>query len=334
METQTKETWAALYKAAVAFHDTAPWQWMQDVDVFAVENPVDGEVGYCNVMGGGGEEFGLYTFLGAEGFAGYRRLMDGEVEPETFDARAVIRALTASFEDRQLLKKQDLAVVRSLGLRFRGRKEWPFFRSQSPGYVPWFLNEDEARFLTTALEQAVGVCLRVRDEGLDLLRGDEIGLILTRYYHDGGWLDEWRKPRRPERPTRSTGLTDELRARCLRLEPAKGDNSWELGCFLVPAAVQSGSERSYYPTCIMAVDGELGLIIGFQLLGPLPSVSEQQEAVVGILEQAREIPLEVRVATDEFAEIVEVITGVVGATLSVGPLPMLEEAREGFEGFL
>ena len=334
METPTKETWAALYKAAVAFRDTAPWRWMQDVGVFAVENPVDGEVGYCNVIGGGGMEFGLAVFVGAEGFAGYRRLMDEEVDPETFDASSMMQALSATFASRDDLERQDRAVIRTLGLRFRGRKAWPLFRSHSPGYMPWFLNEDEARFLTTALEQAVGVCLRVRDEGLDLLRGDAMGLILTRYYHNGGWLDEWRKPRRPERPTRSTELADELRMRCLRLEPAKGDNSWELGCFLVPAAIQSESERPHYPTCIMAVDRELGLIIGFQLLGPLPSVSEQQEAVVGILEQAREIPLEVRVATDEFAEIVEVITGVVGATLSVGPLPMLEEAREGFEGFL
>ena len=183
METPTNDTWAALYEAAVAFRDTTPWHWMEVVEVFAVENPIDGEVGYCNVIGGGGEEFGLCMFLGAEGFAGYLSLMDGEVDPETFEASTMIRALTASFEDRRVLEKQDLAVIRSLGLRFRGRNTWPYFRSQSPGYVPWFLSEDEALFLTTALQQAAEMCLRVRDEGLDLLRGDADGLILTRYYH-------------------------------------------------------------------------------------------------------------------------------------------------------
>jgi len=332
MEAPIDETWAVLYEAAIAFRDTAPWHWMVDVDVFAVENPVDGEVGYCNVIGGGGEEFGLYVFLGAEGFAGYRRIMAGEVEPESFEARSTMRALAASFEDRQLLKKQDLALIRSLGLRFRGRKAWPYFRSQSPGYIPWFLSEDEALFLTTALHQAVEMCLRVRDEGLDLLRGDAVGLILTRYYHDGGWLEEWRKPRSPEPPSSSPQLSNELRMRCMSLDHTKLEISWELDSFLLPMVIQGESERPHHPTCIMAVDREHGLIIDFKLLGPRPSVVEQQEAVVDFLEHTGVTPQEIWVATEEFANVVGAITGIIGATLSVGPLPMSQEAREDLLG--
>ena len=38
--------WQALYQAAAAFRDLAPWAWMTDRDLFAVEDPATGEVGY------------------------------------------------------------------------------------------------------------------------------------------------------------------------------------------------------------------------------------------------------------------------------------------------
>lgn len=38
----TGEEWADLYQAAIGFKRVAPWQWMTDEDLFAVENPSDG----------------------------------------------------------------------------------------------------------------------------------------------------------------------------------------------------------------------------------------------------------------------------------------------------
>jgi hypothetical protein len=32
----TNEQWAALYEAAAAFKQTAPWEWMADRDIFGV----------------------------------------------------------------------------------------------------------------------------------------------------------------------------------------------------------------------------------------------------------------------------------------------------------
>lgn len=45
------EQWHALYAAAIDLQKLAPWQWMNGDDLFAVENPTTGEVGYANVMG-------------------------------------------------------------------------------------------------------------------------------------------------------------------------------------------------------------------------------------------------------------------------------------------
>ena len=65
--------------------------------------------------------------------------------------------LTVSFEDRKFLRKPDFQVIKELELKFRGRNSWPLFRSYQPGYLPWYLTKDEARYLTLALQQAICV---------------------------------------------------------------------------------------------------------------------------------------------------------------------------------
>jgi len=74
MPEPTPPEWQALYAAAAAFYDRAPWRWLTDTDLFAVAHPSFAETGYCVVLGGGAQEFGLAVFLGAASFAAYRRL--------------------------------------------------------------------------------------------------------------------------------------------------------------------------------------------------------------------------------------------------------------------
>ena len=60
--------WAALYQAANKFHNISPWTWMSNEDLFAIENPQNGEMGYCSILGAGKQEFGLGAFLGDKGY--------------------------------------------------------------------------------------------------------------------------------------------------------------------------------------------------------------------------------------------------------------------------
>ena len=38
-----KSDWATLYQAAITFKEATPWDWMDNEELFAVENPDDGE---------------------------------------------------------------------------------------------------------------------------------------------------------------------------------------------------------------------------------------------------------------------------------------------------
>ncbi len=323
----TKGDWLALHQAAIAYKQLAPWRWMADIELFAVENPADRQVGYCSPLGSGGEEFGLVVFLGAEGFDWCRRLMLGEIEGENFEGWAAVPVLSTAFVNRLDLEERDRDVIRSLDLSFRGRNAWPVFRSHRPGYFPWYVEREEAQFLTAILQQAVEVAARVREGGLDVSRGARAGLVLTRYYYEGHWLEEWRKPLALKPEAGTPELPDEAVLQRLRKVAGKPRGSWELDFFLLPTPVRSGSQRPFYPSFMLAVERKQGLIAGSGVLGPCPSIADKQGALLQVLEAAGQLPREIRVARDEVRRIVEPLARAVGASVRVARLPVLEEAR-------
>ena len=162
--TVSKKVWKELYGAARVFKEAECWDWISEDDMFGVLNPENGEIGYCCVLGGLGEVFGLVVFLGSKGFKQYKALQSGEFGREDDPAPYDQNCLQASFVDRKELSKPDLDVIKGLGLKFRGRNSWPQFRSFRPGYFPWYLTESEAKYLALTLGQATEVVLRFRDD--------------------------------------------------------------------------------------------------------------------------------------------------------------------------
>ena len=164
----TQEEWAALFDAAIAFKELQCWEWMYDRDMFGVQSPETGEIGYCCVMGQLGEVLGLNVYLGPKGFESYRQLQELAHQGASGDAlgpHALLntqRCVMASFEDRAELHEQDLRLIKSLGLKFRGKKEWPMFQSYRPGYLPWFLTRSEGRFLRHMNGLLQGHCEKTR----------------------------------------------------------------------------------------------------------------------------------------------------------------------------
>ena len=101
------QEWRDLYNATIEFKKIKCWNWMWDTDIFGVQDPVTGEIGYCCVMGGAGEHFALAVYLGSEGLEGYLKLQSGEFYPSPEDMLNLQKLLMASFEDRKYLQKED-----------------------------------------------------------------------------------------------------------------------------------------------------------------------------------------------------------------------------------
>lgn len=269
MTKPTVEAWRSLYKAAEKFKALAPWTWMCDSDIFGVEDPVAREIGYCCVMGRNKEHYGMAVYLGTQGLENLCQVQAGlgQRDPET--AFYLMKALTVSFEDRRSATREDLQVVKALGLKFRGNHAWPMFRSYEPGYRPWYLTAEQAAYLTLCLQHASDIAVRFRQDP-KLLRPHEGGHFFVRCFEYGGSNNRWVDERRAPSPlTRVIKMTKQIpRDQLARIKqfPCSEGSIWEIDLFPLLAQVKEAGERPYVPICILFVDQASNFVFHFHAM--------------------------------------------------------------------
>lgn len=265
----TLAEWKELYKAAIEFKEIESWKWMDDSQVFGVQNPKTGEIGYCCVVGSLGQMYGLIMYLGTKGLMSYCDIQNGKIAPEDPDSLHMERSLMASFEDRQVLQTPDRQIIKKLGLKFRGRNAWPFFRSYEPGYFPWYLNKEEAQFLTIALQQAKVICLRCRQDP-ELLTPPRDNLFFVRTPKQNGtkitWEDKWLRPEPIEVARTVLDVRDDKWLDEIKKVAPQRHLILEIDIFYSPAPVQEKrGERPYFPYVFLCVDHASELIVHCEL---------------------------------------------------------------------
>ncbi|HVG22346.1 MAG TPA: hypothetical protein VNI02_25130 [Blastocatellia bacterium] len=324
------QEWKSLYEAAIEFQKIQCWNWMYDSDIFGVQNPETGEIGYCCVMGNLGQMFALAVYLGTDGLDGYLMIQSGELATGDADTLYVQRCLMASFEDRGELNKTDLKSIKDAGLKFRGRKSWPLIRSYRPGYFPWYLTGDEARFLTVAFEQAVDVALRFKEDR-HLLDHVEPNLYLVRVPEKHGgqliWRDERLEPAPVEEEAVPVKAVDEIRLHQIKQAGRVHPGTWEVDFFYAPMPVAKEG-RPYFPPMMVCVDHNSSLILNFHLATPPQHLSEFQDKILETFERTKALPQRVLVQKKVLFDLLQPITGVLGVKLSlVESLDATEDVR-------
>jgi hypothetical protein len=266
----------ALYRTADRIKELAAWQWMNESELFGVRNPETGEIGFVSVMGMAGEHFAVSVYLGAEGLEGFENLT-AQLLPDDPMSLLNIPQLQVSFENRDLLNQQDREEIKSLGLKYRGQKAWPMFRSYRAGFMPWHVTSDEARFLTCALEQLLEVAPRVR-ENSDVLHGNQDEYLV-------------REPREPEGKLywedrlmtipAAKPLSFQVRVVPETLDEAAKlpliEFEIEMDFFPSPAPVAEKGQRPYFPYTLLVADSKSGAILGVEMIPPLPTLQHAWE---------------------------------------------------------
>lgn len=353
----TVDEWRALYRAADAFKQLAPWQWMYDSDLFGVQNPETGEFGYCCIMGNLGEMFGLALYLGDEGLNSYTDLqMLAAEEPTVFELVSTQLCLMASFEDREVLEKRDRDQIKALGLKYRGRGAWPLFRNYLPGYYPWHLSGADARFLTLALEQICDVTPRFRDndalfapppelcrtvpmpiyeQGTDGMEEHIVEIethpLFVRVYENGIWQDAWHMPSNPFAAPLQPPI-DEVHVQRIRQLQLQRGGTWESDCFFTPQPIQERSgERPYFPKVSLLVDSGSGMVLAPELMHPASWHQSYQKHVLATIEQTGVLPTTILVAEDELEALLMPLAELLGFSVEFADeLPALDPARDSF----
>lgn len=322
----TQAEWLALFEAAGRVKALAPWEWMTEEDVFGVRDPEAGEIGFVSVMGRQGEHFGISVYRGVEGLSGfaYVQTVDLEAYPEMLFE---IPQLQASFEDRETLRAEERALIKELGLRFRGRKAWPQFQSFRPGFLPWLPDALEARVLTRALEQLLEVAPRVREDPA-LLRSSGEGNFFVRVPGGAGgdgWSDRVEHVESPPPTPIPVCWNAETLEALTRLKPS--GMSVAVDFFLLPAPIAEEGKRPVFPYVLLVVDAESGIVVATDILSVQESPEEMwgrvPAALLEVLNQAELLPGELRVRSDLLATVLKPVA----EELQV-PLTLFEELDE------
>jgi hypothetical protein len=326
-----KKDWENLYRTAREFLLAAPWEWINSEELVAIENPLDGEVGFCSVLGAGRQEYGLGIYIGDAGYQAFMQLSSGKVEPEQFFDNVNFPMFSMLLVDRETLQKKDLEIIRSLKLQFRGKNAWPLFRSILPGYIPWFLFKDEALYLTDVMRQVLNIADRIKRNELDLAGKGSKNRVLTRCFREGQWIDEWRQPRplaRRSQTEEAIGAVKEAQLLLLKNSAGPLSGEWELDMFILPGPVKSDSGRPFYPICILAIDKKQGLILNTRLLEPDLTPQNKQDELIRILKETRPMPATIWINSQPVKALLKPVAESLGINLKSGPQPMLAEAKK------
>jgi len=328
------KAWKDLYEIALRYRDLKPWDLLADEELFGVQDPITRQIGYCCVIGTLGEILGLCIYRGSEGLAFYESLRSGERIPEEeYDVVGMQNALLADFTDRRDLEKEDLSIIKALNLKIRGRKQYPLFRSYLPGYIPWFLTEDEAYFLTFALHCACDLFKVYKENPMILESAEEDYYLVYKPQRKNTetlkWTKEWLKPEPLAKPVIPKIILNELQLQKIKKMNLIQDTPWEADFFFMPSMVIKDKDRPYLGSIVMVAHQDSGFIFFVNVIpdNAEPHI-ELMEGILSVIEKHKILPSEIRFRNRIAAEVVKPMADNLGFKITLAKdLRAIDEAR-------
>lgn len=158
-----------LHSLAMEMSGGEPWGDLNESEVFFFPAG-KGELRVGSVSGEGGESLALNVFKDYATFRNVESVGRRALRAEEFMGEfvGVQNTLRAEFVDSEDLTPPDRALLKALRHPFSKQELHPQFRSIRPGYLPWYVTEDEARVLINGIEALRFLIETLRtDEDLD-----------------------------------------------------------------------------------------------------------------------------------------------------------------------
>ena len=279
---------------------------MYESELFAVALP-DGEIGYCSVMGFGGEHLALALYVGNKGLDSFRLLQKaGEMHPlKAYESMLSQDCLQCSFEGKDTLSPQELSAVRDYTSRnrisIRGANAFPQFMRFLPATHPWPVSEQaDIQLLCAALQAVLEVNERVKD-GEKLRLGFQEGPAYDRFVPllvKAGQGVSW--DRHPLPPIQAVqylepGLKDELLSARLR-KAKKHGGTWVCDVALVPQPVMEDAVSvPIFPYTLLTAVCESGMALPTEIVTDLEEEAEALLRALGNRMLEHGVPKEIQV---------------------------------------
>ena len=267
------EQWRSLYEVAIKFKMLKPWDHLWDMDLTRIELPEYQEPFFCSVMGKAGQCFAIGTYAGFDAINGFYYIADNQQISSTQYIRYQ-NNLMCYFGARDELTSKELKVIKNLGLKFRGKTEWIYFRAFETGYTPYILDEHQVVQLTIVFQQLymalkyfIESKIKVNFEG---------GSILYRRYDDESklWITSEAPNIIPPRVHMTPAINDELLlAKLNKLKATR--NEVELDTLYLNVVINDKEfEKPFLGNMLIIADCKSGMLIDQNMLSPKDEVIE------------------------------------------------------------
>lgn len=250
------EIWKELYQIALEIRDLAPWELLWSKDKIAILLPDREHPVYCSVLGKGGSCYGICVYHTLRGIYGAKWLEENEVPP--LQQSRYQECLIYYLGNREQLSVRDRRILNDLGLKFRGKNAWPYFRALEAGCPPTELNREQAELMITTLRNLF-MAVRALKEGRTGCCFDE-GEVLYRSFDQQQecWKTYAKQAPLPEIHYPQMLITDELLLERLRRTEFTED-VLELDIASLAISVkEKGRAKTCFARCCMIADHETG----------------------------------------------------------------------------
>lgn len=149
-----KNIWKQLYTLINEWIQLGAWKFIRSNDIVGLE--INGATYYCTIMGQLGDCIGFSIY---EGEQGYRDLNSISLE---YEEDCVIQymmfdqtCLTFYMGDREEVPSSQRQMMKTLGFKYRGKGNWPYFLSFQLRFYPYEINDYQAKIMIQVLEQLI-----------------------------------------------------------------------------------------------------------------------------------------------------------------------------------
>lgn len=324
--------WREVYALAARVWELAPWKFMDETDLFGVEEPLGKQLGFVSVMGTLGEHHAVAVYQGAKGLYDFLALesASGDLSPARFLDMPQVQL---SFEKRSALEPEDRELLIRCGPTATKWQSWPLVRSYRAACMPWFAEPDELRLLSAALTQLLELAPRIEADPTCLRPSKGRGLLVRARAGDGSsasWGESFVTIAAPEPDRISVRIDPDLIEEVRELP--ESDHVLEVDCFRTETVIAEPGKRPYFPYALLMCEAVSGLVVHADLLDPTPSLMSMwataPEKITREIAKLGWIPQEIRVRDALLAQLLELIAPGFGFTVAQGRrLPSLDHAK-------
>ena len=291
-----------LFETAALFKKTGCWNWMNNMDIFGVKDPISKEIAYCCITGNDDEGYGIMAYMGTEGILNFYALSSGMYDEDDPEIIHLNKGFLLSFYNRGDLLPDELMLIKDLGLKFRGKNQWPIFKNFVPGYLPKALDDSQCIFMKHILEQAMIVAEGCKYDKELIDTGDPYRIMVRTPRKAKGseitWRNSFVELENKKRDYEVYEVLDEVLLKRLRVNAKKRIDVMEVDFFYGPFPVEQDN-NFFFPVICAFANNDDGYVLGIEMVNSYEERFKFGEAFLRLIENEKIMPRRILVCKED-----------------------------------